>query len=359
MIRTLSFLFVLLLFVDNPLRSQAPTAPRDLPKLISRAQEFWTAIASGRRLTALEYVRAQKKEFLLNSGGTPFVQPRIVGVDFASDTRHAFVRTAVKLVSKDAPSGQLEWVVTDSWVWENNNWFLDLQDPQTGANPFRYDLGFKNPAAQLDQLRSEAESRFRILESSIDVGTLTQGDQRRIAIRMAYSGDVPIRIDPALRTNELALEAGSTQSITANSNEFGLLLNTSAMDGPFLLVFPMKISYKGVAIDRIVSIRGNVFAPLTVTQTPSSFSNLPAQELRLTVRNNTTESISIVSASTDAVFEVVRLPKEIQGGREDSVLLRLRPDAKAEMGQRVSLNLGKPLFGRLLYDYQVRVSRTP
>src|SRR5207244_2430917 len=117
----------------------------------------------------------------------------------------------------------------------------------------------------------------------------------RISIHMEYTGDAPIFISSELASDLLTLEASSTQYVAAGSKEFGFLLNTEAWDGPFVIPYPLKVHYKGVTLDRTVVIKGNVFAPLTLTQKPSPFTNSPGQEVAVAIRNNTAVSLLIAS----------------------------------------------------------------
>ena len=357
MSRKFIFVLVLVLCFENRIDAQALKAPRDLSKLVLRAQEFWTAMAAGQRLKALDFVHPDKKEFLLSSGGMPFVNPQIIGVDFAADENRALVRVSVKLISPEAPTSALNWVVTDTWVWLRNNWFLDLQDSRTGANPFRGTPA--NKSVEDDALRKEAESQFKILDVSIDVGILNQVGVVRIPVRMEYTGDVPIHIESGLVSNLVMLEAASTQAVTPQSKEFGLYIDTRAWVGPFAVSVPLKVRYKSIVLDRLIAVKGSVFAPLVATQFPPVFTNTPEQELKFVIRNNTDESVSIVSVGSQNVFQVLRRSDTIPANGEAEILLRLNPTATTEGSPILRLNLGQPLAGKTEYEFKVRVGPTP
>ncbi len=354
-IRRLAFVLVFLFPSEDFVQAQVPKIPRDFNKLVDRAQDFWTAMAANQRLKALEFVVPEKKEFLLSSGGMPFVDPQMVGIDFTGDVNRASVRVSVKAISPATPSGRLDWIVTDTWVWLRNNWFLDIQDPKGGMNLF---ISSRKPSDAPDPVRTEAESQFKILDSSVEVGTITKGDVHRIPVRVEYTGDAGVWIASGLTSELLSLE-GISQSVTAKSKEFGLLLNTEAWDGPFTILYPLKIHYKGITIDRSVTVRGSIFVPLSMTQRPSPFLHSPEHDPALLVRNNTAATVTVLSVGSEGVFSVVRFPDRIPAGGEGEIVLRLDLNAKASPNQLIHLNLEQPLQGSRVYDLRLRVRSTP
>ena len=356
MIGRLAFVLVLLFHPGNLTYGQAVKLPRDFSKLVSRAQDFWTAMSANQRLKALDFVLPDKKEFLLSSGAMPFVNPQIVGIDFAGDVNHAAVRVSVTAIAQAAPSGRLSWIVTDTWVWDRNNWFLDLQDPKTESNPF---FSSKKVSRQPDPLLAEAAAQFKLLDTLVDVGTVPRGDLRKIPIHLEYTGDQGIYISSDLASEVLSLDAASSQYLTSRTKELALLLDTESWDGPFVIPFPLKVHYKGVTLDRTVVVRGTVSTAISITQQPATFTNAPGQDLTLVLKNNTAQLLSILSVGSEAVFNVVRLPEPILPGNTGELILRLNSTAQADVNQRIRLNLSEPFMGKQDYYVTLRVRPTP
>ena len=102
--------------------------PRDPQKLIERAQAFWASLVAGRRLEAIGFVLPEKKETFLAGSPTPIIAAQVLGLDLASDAEHAQVRTRIEALGKDAIAPRAGWVITDPWVWQRDNWYLDIHD---------------------------------------------------------------------------------------------------------------------------------------------------------------------------------------------------------------------------------------
>ncbi len=356
MIRRLALVIILILPLEKVGSAQNVKIPRDLPRLLARVQDFWTALAANQRLKALEFVHPDKKEFLLSSGGLPFVSAQVLGIDFTGDTNRAAVRVSARAISRESASGQLSWVVTDTWIWDKNNWFLDLEDPKGGANPF---ASSRKPAADSDGLRAEAESRIKILDNVIQLGTVVRSELRRVPVRIEYTGDGAIWIESGMSSELVSVESISSQEITPESKDFALLLNTEAWEGPFAIPYPLKIHYKGITFERVVTVQGNIFAAITATQSPSPFTNVPGQDLVLSIRNNTDETVKVASIGTGGLFEVVRFPPTVPSNGQADLVLKLKPNAKADPNQPIQLNLEQPLNGKRIYDLRLNVRPNP
>ena len=240
-------------------------------------------------------------------------------------------------------------------MWARNNWFLDIQDPLTGVNPF---VPSRRNAARPDVLVAEAESVFKILNPSIDVGTVPHGNIHRISVPIEYTGGVPLFIASNLASDLLSLDASSSE-IKPLSKEFKFLLNTEAWDGPFAIPFPVKVHYKSVTLDQTVTVRGNIFKPISVTQKPLPFTNVAGQEIALALRNNTNESLSIASVGTAGAFDIIRLPESIPSGGTGDLVLRLASQGQAEVNHQIRLNLSQPFLGKQDYYLTLHIRSAP
>ena len=290
----------------------------------------------------------------------------MAGVDFASDPNQATVRVNLKWSSPQSGAAQFAGIASENWVWERNNWYLDMGEPRSflgeGRDKMANALPFANGVSQpddTDQLRKEAESKFTLLDTSVDFGTLIQGDSVKRLVRFEYTGDVSLRVESGLPSDAVLLDGISTQAITARSKEFGIMMNTDDLGaGPFSLPLPLNIRYKGITITRSVMVSAQIVTPLTVTQSPSPLSNLPANEVRLTLRNNTTENLDLASVSSNGLFSASRLPESIPPNGEGTLVLRLS-EARPAQNAQVVLNFSRPVLGRTSYAIKVRLAAAP
>jgi hypothetical protein len=343
-------LIIGLLFIPG-LRAQDYKPPRDIATLVARVQQFWTNMASSQRLKALDFVLSEKRELFVAGGNMPFLEPKVIGVDFTSDPNRALVRIAVKLLAKEAPGGYLSWTVTDAWVWARNNWYLDVQDART-ENPFRTDL--EKLAIPLDILNKDLDLILRFPQTAIDVGAVPRGERRKVSIPVQYTGATPISFEVKAPGNLLWTESDSSV-LTAGSKEISVWLNSESWEGPFSLPVSLLMKYKGVTLERRLSLVGSVTVPVTFRQDPSPFKSGPGQALRLFVRNSTDKPVQIISVSTDDKFEIVELPPVIPPNSEGVILLSRKPD-NAQPPERIYVRFAEPVNGLNLFTVPLRLS---
>lgn len=334
--------------------AQEYRAPRDLAGLVSRVQEFWNDLANSQRLKALEFVLPDKRELFLAGGNMPFVQPKVVGIDFTSDTDHALVRISVRLLAKEAPGGYFSWTVTDSWVWRRNAWFLDIQDTKN-LNPFQKDLGIQSKP--LDRISKDLDSKFRLSQPVVDVGVVLQGERRKISIPIQYSGETPLSLEIKAVGDLVSFDRESSR-ITSASKEVPLWLHSESWEGPFALPVSLMIQYEGVIVERRVSIMGSMFAPVRFRQDPSPFRNSQGQELKVFIHNATGKPITVSSVSTDDRFEILELPASIPVNADGVVRLSRKAD-HADAPDHIFIRFAEPVNGRTIVAVPLRWISAP
>lgn len=321
--------------------------PRDSENLIDRVQRFWDAVTAGKRLQALEFVLPEKKELFLSGNPVPILKAKVVGVDLTSDPELAAIRIAIQILAMDAGAGQLNWTITDSWVWNENDWYLNLQAP---PDIFRKSGG---PENDLDVTATQKllEQNFTMLRDSVDVGTLMEGELRPIEVPFKYTGDLPISVELAFDNPLVALEFRSSIGITRNSNHFLLLVNTESSAGPFNMRLPLKIRYQAAAIERTLLLKGNIFVPIAFRQAPPNGPIEAGRAFSLFIRNNTRQQLGVRLISVNAKFDIVKRPEKLPPNQEIEMILKLKP---GEIPDHLYLELDAPLNGRSVYTYQFR-----
>lgn len=303
----------------------------------------------GQRLKALDFVIPEKRELLVASGGMPFVRPKIVGIDFTDAGDRALVRVRVQMLAKDAPGGYLSWVVTDTWLWKRNTWYLDLNDAKV-QNPFQ-----ANAVAEDTQTAAkELDSKFKVLQTTIDLGVILQFESRKITVPVQYSGSSTVAVD--IDSPGSVVSAETPLRVGPDTRELSVSFNSGDWEGPFTFPISLKIRNQAGSIERQVSIKGTVFAPLTIRQIPSPFPDVPGKEMQILVHNASDNPISIRSVSSDDKFETTELQSAI-APKSDGVIRMVRK--AGDPPNYITIRLSEPLFGKSIYDFRLRVTSAP
>src|SRR6266850_754064 len=321
--------------------------PRDPEKLLPRVQRFWTAVAAGQRLQALEFVLPDKKELFLAGTPIPVLKARVVGLDLSADSEHAAVRVSLDVLSTEARSGPLNWMITDRWIWRGNNWYLDLERP-----PALFSKGGTANNAEVTAIQKQIERDFQLLTDHIDIGTIVEGQYPRFEVPIRYTGDLPVSVELALPNPIVDLEYSSSLGLTSQSKQQLVMVVSSVdWDGPFDLPLSLKIRHEAATVERMLHVKGNVLVPLAFRQSPPSGPIEVGREFSVYIRNNTSEQAAIRYISVDAKFDVIRQPRVIPPAQEAEVVLRLRP---GESPDRLYLVLDTALHGRDMFSYRFR-----
>ena len=329
------------------LSAQDLRLPRDPDKLVERARKFWTAMASGNRLQALELVLPEKKNLFLSGNPVPILKASVLGLDLTADTSKATVRVGIDVLSPEAAAGRLNWTISDPWVWRRDNWYLNLESP---IDVFPKGEGLE--AIDIKEVQSQIEKNFEILRDPVDLGTLVDGQHFTVEVPIKYTGDVPVSVELAL-PNPL-VDLGLSDPITSRSKNLILLVGTEDWEGPFNLPLPLKLRYRGATVDRTLMVKGNVFAPIVFRQDPPNGPIEAGREFSVFIRNNTGQQAGIGFFSTDAKLDVVKQPVMLLPKQEAELVLKLRPGQSPD---RLYLQLDTPLNGRQIYTYRFRNAR--
>ncbi len=344
--RALCLILTLFLF-PILLQSQVPRLPAKLDELTVRAVEFRRALSVGDRVRASEFVALSGRNDFLNNPLAPLTNPRIVGIDFI-DQEKVQVRTTGKLFLATGPTPQLtETVVTDIWIWQKNNWYLELA---SGKEAF-LDRFSSRDSADTGDLK-EIKSTFKLQNETFDVGTLLQGEYKQVTVPFEYSGDVPIRIESKLDTALAAIQSGTTRQLTKASKGFAVIVGSDDFEGPFRAPVRFVVYYKGVTFEQAVSFQGVIKASLRYRQVPETISRTSNENFELFIANASTADVEISAVFTDGKFHVNRFPDRIAPGQEASI--SLRRNLAESPGSTVAIHLKQPLNGKTIYEFKLR-----
>jgi hypothetical protein len=272
------------------------------------------------------------------------LKAKVLGVDLTADPSQATVRIGLDVLSTAVQSGQQTWTINDPWVWRGDNWYLNLEDP---ANIIP--KGELLPPVNLKDFQTQIEKNFEIVTNPVDLGKLTAGQHLQVELPIKYTGDLPLSIERAV-PNPL-VDVAIADGITSKSKNLVLLVNTEGWEGPFTLPLSLRIKHRGVSVDRMVMVKGEVFAPLVFRQSPPNGPIEEGQEFSVFIRNNTDQKVGVTFFSTDGKLAVVKQPAALPPKEEAELVLKLRPGQLPDM---LYVNLDSALSGHEVYTYRFR-----
>jgi hypothetical protein len=343
MFRILAFLCALT-FSLSPAFSQLPSKVDDL---IQRAEKFRALIAAGNRAKAVEFVVPSGRNDFLNNPLPALQNSRTAGLDFVNESEvHVRIEGKSTVAATGVAPQSRQIILADVWVWEKNNWYFKPMPPRELLSDL---FGGEADTAHVVE---EIESSFKLLTDVIEVGQLAEGERRHIRVPFEYTGSVPIRLEAKSEGPVIAIDAGSTRSLSRTSKDFGVWIGSDDFSGPFDSSLVFTIFYKNIAIDRRVSFKGVILSPFSYRQIPDVVPKDSKADFQLVIRNNTNEAVQINAVFTDARFSVNDYPAEIPPGAEGTISLR-RTLTAAQAGSKIEVNLKKPVNGREIYEFKI------
>jgi hypothetical protein len=344
-----SCLVAVLLFALTTLVSgQNLRLPRDPDKLIDRAQKFWADVISRQRSKAVDFVLPAKKDVFLSGTSLPIIKAKVVGLDLTMAADQAVVRVALDVLSPGDASGFVNWTSTDTWVWREGNWYLNVAD-----NLGIYAGGTGTPPANGKEVQEDLAKNFQILRNEFDLGKLIQGEYPPpLEVPIKYTGNLKLSVEQEL-PNPIVNLASMSDTVESNTNTIQLLVSTENWVGPFSLPFPLKMRFGDVFTERTVLIKGNVFVPLVFRQSPPD-GPVPGQQFSIFIQNNTDEQAMIGSVIVDGKMDLMNEPEALLPHDEVELVFKLHSD---EIPDRLSLVLKTPIQGRSNYIYPIRTAR--
>jgi len=302
-------------------------------------------MVSNRRVQALEFVLPDKKDLFLSGNPMPILSAKVIGLDLTSDPNRAVVRTNIETFSKDVASGRATWSITDSWIWRGDNWYLNVESP-----PSIFPGGGSQKDADVTQTQKQIEKTFELLRNPMELGTLIEGQHLRFEIPIKYTGNFPVSIELGLSNPLVDLDSASSLEVTSRSDHLVLLVDTQDWEGPFTVPFPLKIRSGAATIERILVVKGEVFAPIVFRQELPDGPIEVGRPFSLFIRNNTPQGAPF-QINTDAKFEILKRPETLLPNAETEIVLKLKPN---ESPDRLYLELGAPIQGRAIFSYRFR-----
>jgi hypothetical protein len=249
------------------------TAPssfsQNLDQLRTRSAEHWKQRVAGNRTGASQYVERESRARFTEAYEPEFVEAKLAAFEFSENLREVLVtvRTVIQL-----PIGKVGKTMAERWVWSGGNWFL-RPAADVKAEPFTGKDGA--PAAP--------SLSFELLDSQLDLGKHTQGDELKGMVRFRgnRSGIANIVTDgfSALRISAVAWN-------DADGGVIHFVLDSSLISSKFARdVSFVAIDSGGVQAPRKVTIAGEIDGRVEFRQMPEIIDPAKRGRIEIEVKN--------------------------------------------------------------------------
>jgi hypothetical protein len=339
-------MFALCFLAASPAVAQDLRLPRDPEKLIQRVQAFWQNVAAGQRLQAAEFVLPEKKNLYVSGNPVPVIKASVLGIDLTPNRDMATVRVSLSVLGTNLSTGPVSWTISDPWVWQRGNWYVDLQD----ASEIFPD-GRSIPKEEANKIQEAVEKNFEILRNPVELGKLADGQHFTVEVPIKYSGNLPVAVEPALPNPLIGMPVGPL--VTSETKNLVLHVGTDNWEGPFNLAIPLKIRHRDVTIERTLRVTGEVFVPIAFRQDPPDGPLVDGREFSVFVRNNTDQDVRIKLLTVDAKLDVTKQPSVLTAGQETQLSFKRRPGIAPDS---LFIQLETPVNGRDSYTFKFRNS---
>jgi hypothetical protein len=305
--------------------AQAPAARGpSLDALVTRAGAYWGLLAKGEKSRALEYVRPQSRDNYLNRQNPAFSEPRVTDLELSQNPAEVWVTVKVKRVLPLIPT-PVDWPVKEKWVFEGGKWLAVITiSPDKFARVTGPKRGMPAASSEEDEKKRQAiRDALRFDNDQVEFGAVRQGEHIPIELKYSLTGSEAVTWKLAGAPRGLARNVASGRELKPGEGQkIDLSLQTQELEGEIAETFTILAVSAGLEVPYEFSIRGHVYAPLSIS--PRSLKFLKGETAKeVVLKNNSKSAIQILSAkATD--LDVQPLPQTIAPGAEYKVTVRLK-----------------------------------
>lgn len=320
----LNFVFIALLFSIAVVFASAPSTMLREPErqvsldhLLTRVEQYWKLLSARKVVQAGEYVSRTLREDFLARGIPRFSDPRISALDLTGDPTEVTVTVSVER-ALPPPFGVMKWPVKQRWVFEEDDWYVH---PTAPLMPVQNDAGMHGPSStgQLDKQEQDLHRILRFEQTTIDFGTVRQGDYAPIILKYTLEGNEPITLTfekmpldfriPGLEQRSLRLMPGKMQ-------ELKIEMATRKYDGAVEKDMILVAHQENAEASFEFAVKGFVYVPVSHSPRILRFTKGNLQK-EILVRNNTKSALEIVSfLSESKIITAEPIPTTILPGQE-------------------------------------------
>jgi hypothetical protein len=341
--KRLAFLFFLLfpsIAVPQSVRPKTTAAPArpSLDLLVARVDAYWKLLLAGRRLRAAVYVLpSDRNKFGL--GTTPqFTNPRLKSLELSKDRTEATVTVTINRFIPSFPS-EMDWPVTEHWVFQRGTWYCRHAPqffPMATASP-----------EQMEMARQQIRDRLHFEKTAFDFGTVKQGKNAVLTLKYTLTGDDSVSVtlkstSPGSEnecyncSRERGINLMDLKELPPGTHkEFSVEVPTWGYDGPVSEQFFIVAKIKNVDAPFEFSVRGNVYAPVSMIPRLLKFKK-GEHEKEVVMRNNSKSDLEVNPAISETrAITIEPLPAVIPPGQQLTLKVKLGDTADSAVPNTV------------------------
>lgn len=324
---------------------RAPGRKPSLDRLVERVEGFWTALARGDKLRALEYVEPASRDVFAAWMVPPFSDPRVARLEPARAAGEVLVAVEVQRILPPLAS-PVTWPVTQKWIFREGDWFAVVERflPPFLASP----QNIPKPALGPREVEERTDAVRRLLTfetTELDFGTVRQGQLARLSIGYRLDGGEPLNLVFRNAPQELmvrGLEGRKFQPGEGRRIEFEF--PTEQMAGKVERSFAIVVRHNEVEVPFEFRMRVDVYAPVSALPTVLKFAG-GEREKEVVVTNNSKSAVRIQApAEPGAEFSAEPLPLDLAPGASARITVRMRlPIQRSDYRAGLSLDFTEPV----------------
>ncbi len=295
-------------------QTQTPGASQpSLDMLVRRVKEHWNFLARSERIQASRYVDASCRKDFIERPLPAISNPRLTRLEPDPSGKEVRVTVTVSLTLPPLPPG-FDFPVTNRWVFTGGTWWELMHDEDIPMFPRR------TPTETYGSYRREMERKqaalrrdLEFFKREIDFGKVRQGEAAEFSLEYRLAGSASVEVQ--LEDSSLQIQRFPKSKLQPGTQErFPMKLLTTDYEGPIQGAFALLIQKGDVQVTYNFRLKGNVYAPLSVS--PQVLRFLPDEkEKEVEIRNNTAVEVQFSSWSgSDGHYGVESLPQSLAPG---------------------------------------------
>lgn len=334
------------------LGSAAPTADRvqetgekpSLDRLVERVESFWSALAQGNKLVALEYVEPASRDVFTAWLVPPFSDPRVARLEPAREAGEVLVGVEVQRILPPLTS-PVTWTVTQKWIFRDRDWFVVVERflPPFLASPQNIPEPELSP--QEAEKRVNAVRRLLTFErTDLDFGTIRQGELARLSIGYRLSGSEPLDLAFRNAPEYLMVRGLEGRQFQPGAGRIEFEFPTELMAGKIERSFAIVVGRDGVEVPFDFKMRADIYAPVAAVPPVIRFAS-GEREKEVVIVNNSKSAVRIKApAEPHNEFSVEPLPLQLAPGGSVKITVRMRlPINRQDYRDSLSLDFVEPV----------------
>jgi hypothetical protein len=318
---------------------QGAVAPRDVDKLVARAQQFWNFLKAGKLSSASDFVIAKDRDRFVGTPGAPIKDFQIDGLLLTGDRNKAILRTNLE----EFPNANvLKHIANQSWIWKDNNWFLELGEAQRPDAFVQLisDIEYK-------KWQKEFENSLSLEADSIDVGTLTRGEIGTFPLPINYTAKADLNVESLPPSTFVGARAAG---LPAATRSIPIYVDSNNAPDEFSVPVALRFWAGTAFVEKKITVKGKIF---TVISFRVQGTIEPGKRISIFVKNNSDKTAKVMYFTSGENYDLVSTPGAIPPHSEAEVVLDIHRDAKPES---LGLLLNEPINGFSQFTYKIEPS---